>query len=198
MALSTFAELKAAIASWANRTNLTTQIPDFIALAEARMGADLSARALESLQEVEIVDGVATLPDNVVTVLGLKIVDATYPDVEVTSRERIEELTARGYTGDHTYAALIGREVHLYPDTDGTLEVYAKCRVPPLSDEATTNWVLTNHPNAYLFGSLMEVAEFTQGDPTRWERRYAEAIIQANQAGVYGGQMATSKVRGVR
>ena len=37
MALTTYTELKAAIADWLNRSDLTSQIPDFITLAEAEM-----------------------------------------------------------------------------------------------------------------------------------------------------------------
>ena len=37
MALTTFAELKASIADWLNRSDLTTVIPDFITLAEHQM-----------------------------------------------------------------------------------------------------------------------------------------------------------------
>ena len=39
MALTTFAGLKSSIADWLNRSDLTTQIPDFIALAEADFNA---------------------------------------------------------------------------------------------------------------------------------------------------------------
>ena len=37
MALGTFTELKDAIADWLDRSDLTARIPDFIALAEARI-----------------------------------------------------------------------------------------------------------------------------------------------------------------
>ena len=35
MAITTYAELKTAIANWLNREDLTSVIPDFISLAEA-------------------------------------------------------------------------------------------------------------------------------------------------------------------
>ena len=37
MALSSYSDLKASVASWLHRDDLTTQIPDFICLAEADM-----------------------------------------------------------------------------------------------------------------------------------------------------------------
>lgn len=199
MALATYADLIAAVPSWANRNDLTAQIPDFVALAEARMGADLSSKSLESVQNATITAGVATLPDDVLEVQGLRIVGATFPDVEVTSREKLQELTEQNYAGSRTYGALIGRTVELVGTTTGTLSVRAKCRVPALVTNST-NWVMTNYPNAYLFGALMELANFLQDDAgfARWEKRYAEAIGQANASLVYRGQMSASKPRGVR
>lgn len=197
MALATYADLQAAVASWSNRTDLTAQIPDFITLAEVRISADLSSKALEKTQDATITSGVATLPDDVLEVLGLRIVGATVPDVEVTSRERIQELVQQSYSGSRTYGALVGRTVELTTST-GTLSVLAKCRIPALS--SGPNWLMTNFPNAYLFGSLMEVADFVEDDAefSRWQTRYMEAIGQANASLVYRGQMAASKVRGVR
>jgi hypothetical protein len=47
MALSTFTELKDAIADWLDRSDLTARIPDFIALAEARINRELRIRPME-------------------------------------------------------------------------------------------------------------------------------------------------------
>jgi len=46
MALSTYTELKASVADWLNRTDLTTIIPDFIALAEAQIERTLRTRQM--------------------------------------------------------------------------------------------------------------------------------------------------------
>ena len=49
MALTTYSELQAAVASWLHRDDLTAQIPDFIRLAEA----DMQVRAKLSQWETE-------------------------------------------------------------------------------------------------------------------------------------------------
>ena len=41
MAIATYTELKTSIASWLNRDDLTSVIPDFISLAEAGINRDL-------------------------------------------------------------------------------------------------------------------------------------------------------------
>ena len=47
MAISTYAELQTAIANFLARSDLTSQIPDFITLAEARMSRELETRSQE-------------------------------------------------------------------------------------------------------------------------------------------------------
>ena len=47
MAFDTYANLKTAIANFLARDDLTTQIPDFISLAEARMSRELDTRSQE-------------------------------------------------------------------------------------------------------------------------------------------------------
>src|SRR4051812_14862616 len=48
MAITTYAELQAAAANWLVRGDLTARIPEFIALAEARLNRVLRARLAES------------------------------------------------------------------------------------------------------------------------------------------------------
>ncbi len=47
MAIGTYAELKTAVANWLDRDDLTDRIPEFIALAEARMNRVLRLRMME-------------------------------------------------------------------------------------------------------------------------------------------------------
>ena len=49
MALDTYANLKTSIANYLNRDDLTTYLPDFISLAEARHGRDLRLRIMENV-----------------------------------------------------------------------------------------------------------------------------------------------------
>jgi hypothetical protein len=46
MALTTYTELKASVADWLNRTDLTSVVPDFIALAEAQIERTLRTRQM--------------------------------------------------------------------------------------------------------------------------------------------------------
>lgn len=198
MALANYADLIAAIPTWANRTDLTARLPEFVSLAEARMASDLTTRALETVQTVAITAGVASLPADVQSVRGVKVVGARIPAVKITSEERLEDLETSLYQGEPTYGAFVGRTIVTYPAITGTLQVRGKCRVPPLQTNST-NWVMTNYPNVYLFGCLIEVAAYLRDEAGArgWEARYGQAVSQANDAFNYQGQAAMSSVRGV-
>jgi hypothetical protein len=48
MAIGQFSELKTAIANWLERGDLTSRIPEFVQLAEDRIGRELRVRAMEA------------------------------------------------------------------------------------------------------------------------------------------------------
>ena len=55
MALSSYSELKSAIANWLNRSDLTDEIADdFIKLTEADFNAKLRIRAMEQIDTITI------------------------------------------------------------------------------------------------------------------------------------------------
>src|SRR5689334_19223382 len=54
MALATYADLQASIASWLARDDLTACIPDFIALCEADLNRRLRIRAMETAVDIAV------------------------------------------------------------------------------------------------------------------------------------------------
>jgi hypothetical protein len=55
--------------------------------------------------------------------------------------------------------------------TSITLAYYEK--IDALTDQATTNWLLTAHPDVYLFGALVEASAFGEGldEAAAWAAR---------------------------
>ena len=63
MALSTYTELKASVANFLNRSDLTTEIQDdFIKLTEADFNAKLRIRQMEQIDDVTINSETVTVP----------------------------------------------------------------------------------------------------------------------------------------
>ena len=53
-----------------------------------------------------------------------------------------------------------------------TLELSYVKRYAALSADADTNWLLTNHPMAYVYAALVAASAYTQDDPTLWSVMY--------------------------
>ena len=68
------------------------------------------------------------------------------------------------------------------PDGDYTVEIVYYQKIPALSATATNgvNWLLTDHPDAYLYGSLMHSAPYLQADERvgLWAGKYQQVIQQ--------------------
>ena len=64
--------------------------------------------------------------------------------------------------------------VALRPDGDYDIKFTYYARFTALSADADTNWLLTKHPDIYLFASLAEAAPFMLNDERAplWEAKY--------------------------
>ena len=103
---------------------------------------------------------------------------------------------ADGATGRPAHYCVQGANFRFGPTPDvaytATLVYYLK--VPALTDSATSNWVLAQHPDAYMYGAMAELCGFTQ-DPMagKWiEAMYAviDEIKRASNRDSYSGDSA--------
>jgi hypothetical protein len=62
MAISNYSELQTALENWSHRADLTSVLPDFIVLAEAKLNRELRTRQMELETTLTPVAGVCTLP----------------------------------------------------------------------------------------------------------------------------------------
>jgi hypothetical protein len=181
MSLSTYAQLTASIGDWLNRPDLGGMIPDFVRLCEADLQRRLvHVRGLADIASLTTTAGAVTLPDDFNGVLSVKStcrLKFVPPDVLYGYAD------ASGIATEYT---LIGDQMVLYPEpSDGTAVTLAyKVKLDLLT--TGTSWVLTNHPDAYLFGSLMN-AEPYMGDDMRvpmWGKRYEDIMRSIELDGI--------------
>ena len=87
-------------------------------------------------------------------------------------------------TGKPYYFTVIGGssnqlEVVPSPDDTYTSSIVYYTRIPALTDSATTNWLLTAHPDIYLFGTLVEAEPYLKNDERMpmWTSRLDKALM---------------------
>lgn len=167
MSVTSFSTLKTEAAAWMARDDLTDRIPVFIQMLEADLNKRLRTRRQEGRSTASTVaDGdTVTLPDDFGAARNLTIT-STDPnrELEFYSAQGLDAAYPRDATGEPKGWAIIGDEIYLRPIPDGvyTLTLNYFKTITALSDANTTNWVLTNYPDVYLFGTLAQYGLFSR------------------------------------
>ena len=163
MAISTFAELKTALASELHRSDLTSKIPDFILMAESRLNRELRMLDMITTQTGTLSTSVATLalPTRYADKLTFRI-NSPLSELIWVPPIRLKEYvsTLTGNTGQPQYYSVSDTfEFERIPDQaySYTLKYYKGYR---LAVDADTNYLLTNYPHAYLYTSLIYAAVY--------------------------------------
>ena len=186
MALSNYTELKAAIADWLDRSDLTARIPDFIALAETRINRELRIRAMEYRATMNTTAGQRyfALPGGYIQMRNFQLNTNPVTPLEYITPEMLDRLYGSNTTGKPKAYSLIGDEIQLAPIPDAVYEVemayYEK--FTPLGDgtggTVTSNWLTANAPDLLLYGALIEAEPFIKNDERiqLWLTAYKEAV----------------------
>lgn len=205
MAITTYAELKTSIADWLLRDDLTSVIPSFISLAEAQMNRSLAHWRQETRSEAEIDARYSELPADWLSPIRLSVSTSNGP-AELEPMSYSEMLDARTRSADVVgipkYYSISAGSLEVYPTPSEAFDVTMLYRasVPALSDSATTNWLLTYAPDAYLYGALLQAAPYLSDDNRIgvWGSLYENAITELNadsDKAKHGGSGQRMKIR---
>ena len=169
MAISNYSELQTAVANWLDRDDLAARIPEFIVLCEARFNRSLRIRAMETLDiSVDTVGGTSTvaLPTGYVQMRDISLITSPITQLQYVTPEIMNRLNAGSLTGKPETYTIIANSILFGPTPDDAYDIsmlYYKT-FDPLTDVAPTNWVITNAPDVYLYGTLLEAEPFLMND----------------------------------
>lgn len=163
MALTTYDELKTAVASWLNRSDLTTLVPDFITLGEAELRRALEVPDTETSTTLTTTGGTDTvaLPSDLGRLSKISItVGGTPYELPYMTPQNLVGAYAGYPSGQPRAYTIVGTNMKFGPTPDGTysipIDYFAK--LVSLSDSAPSNWLLASHPDVYLYASLVASA----------------------------------------
>jgi hypothetical protein len=189
MSLTTYGGLKASVADWLLRTDLTTQIVDFVYLAESELARRVRRSSVRTT--ISIVDRDTTLPSDAAELRSIYLQSGeAYKDLplQVVSPEVLAEMRARrgGVAYRPMWASLLGHHLLVAPDPNKsyTAEViyFQKLSFLTGGGDTATNVLLTEAPDAYLYGTLLQAAPFLEHDQrmATWQTKFDNAIEQLN------------------
>lgn len=174
MSFSTYAGLKTAIANNANRSDLTSVIPDFVALAETRIfyGSEeqpfatppLRIRAMEYPADVTISGQTASLPTSFLQARRLYLNSNPVQIINYINPDQYWRTYLSTASGKPTRYTIEGENLVFgpTPDTTYTGKILYYKKFDALSSDSDTNWLLTNAPGAYLHGALIELYDYVK------------------------------------
>jgi len=207
MALSNYTGLKASIADFLNRDDLTSVIPDFITLAEAQINRDIRHFKMEARSSGQQSSGdeYMQVPSDWIETIRLHLTGSGTTVVNLVSRDAMADKRAanENATGTPRMYTHADGQFQLYPtpsvDTDFELLYYQK--VPSLSSNSD-NWLLLEAPDVYLYGALLHSAPYLAEDQrvAVWAQMYSAAVARLNEysdQARYSGSGLTLKVRGL-
>lgn len=164
MALSTYSDIKTAVADWLNRSDLTAQIPDFIRLAELRIYRELRIPPMEAVVTVSSSNRAVALPSNYVEMKSITAKGTPDKALKRVSYRDQSKTTDTGIPSTYSRRAndII---VHPAPDSSTDYELYYWADIGSITDEADgQNWFTENAPDMLLYGSLLEASPYLSDD----------------------------------
>ena len=179
MSISTYAELQSAVANWLARSDLTSRIPEFIALCEAKLNREIRAVDQDTKNTSFSINAeYVNVPSGF---LQAKSFEASLGGRRYSLKLMPDEMQTDRYndTGAPIFYSVVGSQFRFAPAPDATYTATLVYYTSIVGLATTSpNWVLTKHPDVYLYGSLLEAEGFIQDDARLavWKRGYDEGI----------------------
>lgn len=204
MAITTYTELQSAITDFLNRDDLSSVAPTFISLAEADIQRRVRHWRMEKRSTAELDTQYSAIPADFVEVIRMYITSGDTKPLELISQGELLDRKRKNLntSGSPSYYAITAGEIEVFPVPDGTydLELYYISRIPALSDSNTSNWLLEQYQDAYLYGALVHSAPYLKDDARTqmWAALYQSAIDAINaesERSKFGGSGRRMKIR---
>lgn len=182
MSISTYDELQTAIANWTHRTDLTSRIPEFITIGEARIGREVRSKEMEQRASSTPTTQYLSLPSDFIAMRAVRIkgseigwLDYVTPDDFFASFASSSVSSSKAYT-------IFGDELILPKAPGADVELWYFKKLAALS--SAVNNLFSNNPDLYLYAALCAAAPFVGKDAKTvlWESLYTAVKDQLNKS----------------
>tara|TARA_R110000787_G_scaffold24724_1_gene69849 strand:+ start:359 stop:982 length:624 start_codon:yes stop_codon:yes gene_type:complete len=206
MALTTYSELQATIGDFLNRSDLTSVIPTFVSLAESYINRDIRHWQMENRATTTIDSRYATRPSDWVETIRFQITSGNTSALSLLSQKAMSDKrqSSENVAGTPKFYCHSEGQFEVFPTPDDSYpaELLYYQQIPALSDTNTSNWLLTQSPDVYLYGALLHSAPYLADDARSqsWAALYGAAVSALNlnsQNASNSGSGLTMKIRGL-
>ena len=154
-----YTTLKALVADYLHRTDLTDKLATFISLAESLLFREINVKALEVEVTGTATGGSITLPADLATMgrITVSYAGLTHALDYASQPSSYTAGVPASYTLEGGLLKMDSTASHAYT-------LYYTPKIEPLSDGNTTNWLLDNAPDLYLCAAQLEGAKYVKDD----------------------------------
>jgi hypothetical protein len=196
MSLATYSDLKTTVANYLARTDLTTQIPDFIRFAELRLRRELRIRQMLKTVTTTTTGGDPTvaLPSDFLETRDFYVSTNPIQPLTYASPAIFSRNTNTTQSGKPLNYTILASEFKLspVPDSNYTLEMLYFAAPVFMDDSNSSNAFMANAPDALLYAALLEAEPYLMNDAriNTWGSLYERAITtltKSDEASQYSG-----------
>ncbi len=156
-----YSDLQTQVAAYLHRTDLAAQIPTFIGLAEAYLFREINVKALQVVESITTTGEYAALPADFGALSRLEMTanGVTYNLDYQSQPETVSTVTSPSkFTFENGQIRIFGA------GTGSGATLYYTPKVEALSNTNTSNWILANAQDLYLYASALEGAKYIRDD----------------------------------
>jgi len=201
MSIGTYAELQTAVSNWLDRGDLTDRITEFIDLTEARMNRVLRLQLMVNVDTTTLGGAAAlvagtrdyALPAGYLQMLDFTLTTNPIRTLSYITPENMNRMWAGSQSGvPQSYTIFSNNSsgtpvpsVKLGPKPDSayTYSMMFYKKIAALTPANTTEAMLTDNPDIYLYGALLEAEPFLMNDERvqLWSMAYKEAVTNLQE-----------------
>lgn len=196
---TTYQGLLDEILAWINRPEVEQAAPSFVSFGEAWLNRTLRAQGMVRRAKTPLAGQYIPLPSDFLEARNVQVNAGTAgvrrllpATLDIADTIRIN--TAPGASQEATHYVVVGDAMEVVPIQTGSpdIEMAYYARIPALSPSNTSNWLLLQHPELYLYASLAHASAFLADDDARvpmWRQsadRMAQELNQADTRRLYG------------
>ena len=203
MSLSTYSDLQTSIANYLARSDLTSQIPDFITFAENRLRRELRVRQmLKSVTTSTVAnDSTVEVPSDFLEIRDFVVMTNPITPLSYSSPSTLSNDPRASSVGVPRSYTILANEFLMSPIPDAvyTLRLLYYSAPAYLSSTNTSNVFLNVAPDALLYAALLEAEPylFNDGRINTWGSMYDRSIsslTKSDESTQYSGVPLSMKL----
>lgn len=202
MTISSYAQVQSSVAMWLNRPDLGAFIPDFIALAENRLNRILCDNVnLVKKTSITLSGPEACLPEDFNGVVSLIYPGSNGGALRYKPASDFFDLRTTGGPYPQYFTISAGK-LCVWPGPSDSATLTLRYRIKLDALKYGPNWLLENHQDAYVFGALVEAADFVGSAEDRgplWQGKFDRCMAEINKQAqdiAFGGPLQVKSCGG--